>query len=31
MNNSKFGLVNCREAVEEEEEEEGVSTSESSL
>ena len=29
MNNSKFGLVNCREAVEEEEE--GVSTSESSL
>ena len=30
MNNSKFGLVNCREAVEEEEEE-GVSTSESSL
>ena len=29
MNNSKFGLVNCREAVEEEEEE--VSNSESSL
>ena len=30
MNNSKFGLVNCREAVEEEEEVE-VSNSESSL